>query len=386
MNDVARRREEGLRRRSRYQAATRRAATTTATTADHDDLPTELEGLRAGPPRAAAADRAAAPRVPVGPRADRAHDRPAHGRGGVRGRRRGARRRRREAARRARRPALPGLLPRAAARGAGRRRPRAGRARRAREARAPAPARVRRRRGATPPSACSANWERIKREQEGREGIFHDVPEALPALLYARKMQQRAKAVGFEYPDVDGALADLDDELRELKEEPSRATSSATSSSRRSTSRGSSTSIPSSSCGAPRSASAAAWRLPRSSRARGGENWSELPLERQDHYFDLAKETPNERDRRRPRPPDPRLARATRRSRSRCCSTRARSAARSVPSGASTGVHEAVELRDGGDDVRRQGRRAGGGERQRRDRRRGPRAATRPTRRRSTAR
>ena len=31
------------------------------------------------------------------------------------------------------------------------------------------------------------NWERIKREREGREGVFHHVPEALPALLYARK-------------------------------------------------------------------------------------------------------------------------------------------------------------------------------------------------------
>jgi MazG family protein len=62
------------------------------------------------------------------------------------------------------------------------------------------------------------NWERIKREQEEREGVFHDVPETLPALLYARKVQRRARAVGFEYPDVEGALADLDDELRELKE------------------------------------------------------------------------------------------------------------------------------------------------------------------------
>jgi MazG family protein len=62
------------------------------------------------------------------------------------------------------------------------------------------------------------NWERIKSEQEGREGIFHDVPEALPALLYARKVQRRAAAIGFEYPDAAGALADLDDELRELRE------------------------------------------------------------------------------------------------------------------------------------------------------------------------
>jgi MazG family protein len=61
-------------------------------------------------------------------------------------------------------------------------------------------------------------WERIKSEQEGREGIFHDVPAGLPALLYARKIQRRAATVGFEYSDAAGALADLDDELRELKE------------------------------------------------------------------------------------------------------------------------------------------------------------------------
>jgi nucleoside triphosphate diphosphatase len=62
------------------------------------------------------------------------------------------------------------------------------------------------------------NWERIKREQEAREGVFHDVVAALPSLLYAQKVQRRARAVGFEYPDVDAALADLDDEVRELKE------------------------------------------------------------------------------------------------------------------------------------------------------------------------
>jgi MazG family protein len=61
-------------------------------------------------------------------------------------------------------------------------------------------------------------WEEIKAEEEGREGIFHDVPGTLPSLLYARKVQRRAATVGFEYPDVAGALADLDDEVRELRE------------------------------------------------------------------------------------------------------------------------------------------------------------------------
>src|SRR5437660_641300 len=42
-------------------------------------------------------------------------------------------------------------------------------------------------------------WEQIKTEQEGRSGIFHHVPEALPAPLYARTAQQRAAAVNFEY-------------------------------------------------------------------------------------------------------------------------------------------------------------------------------------------
>jgi nucleoside triphosphate diphosphatase len=61
-------------------------------------------------------------------------------------------------------------------------------------------------------------WERIKVEEEEREGIFHHVPETLPALLFARKLQRRAAAIEFEYPDTAGAIADLEDELRELKE------------------------------------------------------------------------------------------------------------------------------------------------------------------------
>jgi nucleoside triphosphate diphosphatase len=69
------------------------------------------------------------------------------------------------------------------------------------------------------PGIVRRNWETIKREAEGREGVFHDVPVTLPALLQARKVQRRAAAVGFEYPDLDGAFADLEDELAELKAE-----------------------------------------------------------------------------------------------------------------------------------------------------------------------
>lgn len=68
------------------------------------------------------------------------------------------------------------------------------------------------------PGRVRENWEQVKTAQEGRKGIFHDVPAALPALSYARKLQRRAAAIDFEYPDTEAALADLDDELLELKE------------------------------------------------------------------------------------------------------------------------------------------------------------------------
>jgi MazG family protein len=62
-----------------------------------------------------------------------------------------------------------------------------------------------------------ARWEDLKKEQEGREGIFHHVPETLPSLLLARKVARRAATVGFDYPDAEAALGDLDDEVRELE-------------------------------------------------------------------------------------------------------------------------------------------------------------------------
>ncbi len=47
-----------------------------------------------------------------------------------------------------------------------------------------------------------SNWDRIKREQEGRgsAGPFADVPENLPGLLYARKLQRRAASAGLPGP------------------------------------------------------------------------------------------------------------------------------------------------------------------------------------------
>jgi nucleoside triphosphate diphosphatase len=67
------------------------------------------------------------------------------------------------------------------------------------------------------PGEVKARWEDLKAVQEGREGIFHDLPETLPALLLARKVARRAATVGFDYPNAEEALADLGDEVRELQ-------------------------------------------------------------------------------------------------------------------------------------------------------------------------
>ena len=134
-----------------------------------------------------------------------------------------------------------------------------------------------------------SNWERIKVDEEGREGIFHDVAETLPALLYARKVQQRAKHVGFEYPDLDGAVADLDDELRELKADWSAhelgdVLFAAVNVARKLE------------VDPELELRAAAQRFrsrvetAESLAAAEGKNWTTLPLDEQDAYFDKAKE------------------------------------------------------------------------------------------------
>jgi MazG family protein len=69
------------------------------------------------------------------------------------------------------------------------------------------------------PGAVKGRWEELKREQEEREGIFHDVPETLPALLHARKVQRRAASAGFDWLDAAGPLAKVREETDELEAE-----------------------------------------------------------------------------------------------------------------------------------------------------------------------
>ena len=138
------------------------------------------------------------------------------------------------------------------------------------------------------------NWERIK-EGERDDGLFCGVAASLPALIHARKVQQRAANIGFEYRDAAGAFADLESELTELRaelagdrqraaEEVGDVLFAAVNVSRR--------------LGADpelelrRATGRFVSRVEEAARLaeREGREFSSLPLEAQDRYFDLAKE------------------------------------------------------------------------------------------------
>lgn len=60
------------------------------------------------------------------------------------------------------------------------------------------------------------DWEEMKARE--RPAPLEGVPEALEPLARALRVQQRAAAVGFDWPDVRGALAKLREEIREVEE------------------------------------------------------------------------------------------------------------------------------------------------------------------------
>jgi tetrapyrrole methylase family protein/MazG family protein/ATP diphosphatase len=63
-------------------------------------------------------------------------------------------------------------------------------------------------------------WEELKREERGSSspgaGLLDDVPVGLPGLMRAVKLGKRAATVGFDWPDVAGVRAKVDEELAEL--------------------------------------------------------------------------------------------------------------------------------------------------------------------------
>lgn len=74
------------------------------------------------------------------------------------------------------------------------------------------------------PTDALANWEQIKlaerraKATDGRASALDGVPRHLPALLLAQRVSDKAARVGFDWPDLAGVLAKVDEERGELAE------------------------------------------------------------------------------------------------------------------------------------------------------------------------
>ena len=66
------------------------------------------------------------------------------------------------------------------------------------------------------------NWEQIKKREKGGEDredtVLAGVPQQMPALMRALKLQEKAARVGFDWDSAAGALAKVEEEIAELKE------------------------------------------------------------------------------------------------------------------------------------------------------------------------
>ena len=61
------------------------------------------------------------------------------------------------------------------------------------------------------------NWEKLKLK-EGKRSILQGVPNSLPAMVKAYRMQEKTKQVGFEWERVEDVWAKLEEELHELRQ------------------------------------------------------------------------------------------------------------------------------------------------------------------------
>lgn len=67
--------------------------------------------------------------------------------------------------------------------------------------------------------AVVSNWEQLKqKEQGGNKSVLSGVPSSLPALIKAYRIQDKARAVGFDWERPDDAWTKVEEELAELRQ------------------------------------------------------------------------------------------------------------------------------------------------------------------------
>lgn len=64
------------------------------------------------------------------------------------------------------------------------------------------------------------NWEAIKAREYNRQSALDGVQRTLPALQWAWSLQRRAAGVGFDWPNVEGVIEKVGEELDELRRSP----------------------------------------------------------------------------------------------------------------------------------------------------------------------
>ena len=70
------------------------------------------------------------------------------------------------------------------------------------------------------PESVPVSWDKLKRQEKGQKTVadsMDSVARSLPGLWRAEKLQSKAASAGFEWPDVQGALDKLEEEVAELR-------------------------------------------------------------------------------------------------------------------------------------------------------------------------
>lgn len=71
------------------------------------------------------------------------------------------------------------------------------------------------------PVQVNQRWEMIKQQERGarqQHSVLDEIPQALPALNRAAKLQKRAANVGFDWADTEGVLDKIEEEIAELRQ------------------------------------------------------------------------------------------------------------------------------------------------------------------------
>lgn len=72
-------------------------------------------------------------------------------------------------------------------------------------------------------SGVARNWDAIKQEEKGdvaSQSTLDGLPNALPALMYAYRLQEKAAKMGFDWDQIDPVIAKVFEEIEEIRGDP----------------------------------------------------------------------------------------------------------------------------------------------------------------------